>query len=131
MDRTTSGSGKLSKDWRLGGLLAVGMVAALLTAAAPASAEDAPDAAKLWTKNCQSCHGPDGKGKTKMGEKAHVEDLTAADVKAKLTEAKAAEAIKNGIKEKDDPSKFAMKAYGDKLSAAEIEALAKHSLTFK
>lgn len=117
-------------DRRLGRLVVAGLVVGMLTAA-PAMAEDAPDVAKLWSKNCQSCHGPDGKGKTKMGEKAGVKDLTSAEVKGSLTEAKAAEAIKAGVKEKDDPSKFAMKAYADKLSAAEIDALAKHSLSFK
>jgi cytochrome c553 len=101
-----------------------------LVAVAPAHAADAPDVAKLWSKHCQTCHGADGKGKTKAGEKAKVKDLTAADVKAKLTKQKAIESMKNGIKEKDS-DKMAMKSYSDKLSDAEIEALADYSLTFK
>jgi len=88
------------------------------------------DAAKLWSKNCQTCHGPDGKGKTKAGEKAKVKDLTSAEVKSKLTKEKAAEAIKNGVKE-EGGDKMAMKAYADKLTPAEIDALAAHTLTFK
>ena len=98
--------------------------------AGPASAADPVDAAKLWAKNCQTCHGPDGKGKTKAGEKAKVKDLTAADVKAKLTRAKAIESMKNGVKE-EGSDKLAMKSYSEKLSAAEIEALADHVLAFK
>ena len=94
------------------------------------SRADDVDAAKLWTKNCQTCHGPDGKGKTKAGEKAKVKDLTSAEVKGKLTKAKAAEDIKNGIKE-EGSDKMAMKAYGDKLSAAEIDALSAYVLTLK
>jgi cytochrome c553 len=102
--------------------------------AGPASAADpaagAVDAGKLWAKNCQTCHGPDGKGKTKAGEKAKVKDLTAADVKAKLTKAKALEAMKNGIKE-EGSDKLAMKSYVEKLSAPEMDALADHALSFK
>jgi cytochrome c553 len=107
--------------------------AAVTMIAAPVRAADepaAPDVAKLWTKNCQSCHGPDGKGKTKAGEKAKVKDLSSAEVKSSLTREKAVEAIKNGVKEKDS-DKMAMKAYSEKLSQAEIEALADHSLSFK
>jgi cytochrome c553 len=131
MKSNASGIGNVSgRDRRLGRLVVAGLFAGVL-AATPALAEDAVDVGKLWTKHCQSCHGADGKGKTKMGEKAGVKDLSSAEVKGALTEAKAAEAIKVGVKEKDDPSKLAMKGYSDKLSAAEIDALAKHSLSFK
>jgi cytochrome c553 len=108
-------------------------VAATLVAvffASPVLAADAPDAAKLWTKNCQTCHGADGKGKTKAGEKAKVRDLTAADVKSGLTRQKAIDAMKNGVKEKDS-DKLAMKSYADKLSDAEIQALADYTLALK
>lgn len=88
------------------------------------------DAAKLWTKNCQTCHGPDGKGKTKSGEKAGVKDLTSPEVKAKLDKAKAVASMKDGIKEKDS-DKMAMKSYADKLSAEEIDALATYTLGLK
>jgi mono/diheme cytochrome c family protein len=88
------------------------------------------DVAKLWTKHCQTCHGADGKGKTKSGEKAGVKDLSLAEVKGKLDKAKAVAAIKDGVKEKDS-DKMAMKAYADKLSAEEIDALADHSMSFK
>jgi len=98
--------------------------------AGTASAADPVDAAKLWSKNCQTCHGADGKGKTKSGEKAKVKDLTAADVKSKLTRAKAIEAIAKGVKE-EGSDKMAMKAYSEKLSTAEIEALADYSMAFK
>ncbi len=107
------------------------VVAALATVflAGNALAADA-DVAKLWSKHCQTCHGADGKGKTKSGEKAGVKDLTAPDVKGKLEKAKVVTAIKDGVKEKDS-DKMAMKAYADKLSAAEIEALADYSMAFK
>jgi mono/diheme cytochrome c family protein len=115
---------------RIDALRSLALAALLAGVAAPALAEDAPDTAKLWTKHCQSCHGPDGKGRTKAGEKAKVRDLSAAEVKAALTKEKAVEAIRVGVKEKDS-DKMAMKGYSDKLSDAEIQALAEHSLSFK
>jgi len=77
----------------------------------------AQDANELWTKNCASCHGPDMKGETKAGKAMGVKDLTAL----KLDKAAAAKAIKEGVKRDD---KQVMKAFGEKLSEAEIEALA-------
>ena len=125
MIKTTSSPRPVSKMTALLGLAVAGVLVA-----GPALAADAIDASKLWTKNCQTCHGADGKGKTKAGEKAGVKDLTSAEVKGKLTKAKAVEDITKGIKEKDS-DKMAMKAYAEKLSAAEIEALADYTLTLK
>lgn len=96
---------------------------------APAAAPSV-DVAKLWAKNCKSCHGDDGKGETKAGAKAKVRDLTSAEVKAEMTKETAIKAIREGVKVKDS-EKMAMKAYAEKLTAPEIEALADHSLAFK
>ncbi|MFN2427063.1 MAG: cytochrome c [Candidatus Binatia bacterium] len=119
----------------LSGVVALALAAlAGMLFAGPALAEDAaggaPDVAKLWTKNCQSCHGSDGKGKTKAGEKAKVKDLTSPEVKAKMDRARIVTAIKDGVKE-EGSDKMAMKAYSEKLTPAEIEALADHSMAFK
>ena len=40
--------------------------------AAPARAEDGK---ALFAKKCAACHGPDGKGKTPMGQKLGAKDL--------------------------------------------------------
>src|SRR5579859_3933777 len=45
----------------------------LLAGLAPARADDIKAA---WEKDCQKCHGPDGKGDTKMGKKVEVKDYT-------------------------------------------------------
>lgn len=89
----------------------------------------AADAAALWDKNCASCHGKDGKGKTKMGEKLQVRDLSDPAVKAKVTKASAVDSMKKGVKGEGD--KLVMKAFSDKLSEEEIQALADYSLSFK
>ena len=87
----------------------------------------AADAKAIWTKDCAKCHGEDGKGKTKMGEKVGVKDYTDAKVQAEMKDEKMAKAIKEGIKE-DDKTK--MKAFAD-LSDDEVKALVAYVRAFK
>ena len=87
----------------------------------------AADAKETWDKNCAKCHGEDGKGKTKMGEKLGVKDYTDAKVQAEMKDEKMLKAIKEGVKE-DDKTK--MKAFGD-LSDDEVKALIAHVRAFK
>jgi cytochrome c553 len=89
----------------------------------------AVDAKELWTKNCAKCHGEDGKGKTKMGEKLGVKDYTDAKVQEKMKDPEMAKAIKDGVKEKDS-DKVKMKSFGD-LSDDEVKALVAHIRTLK
>jgi len=52
---------------------------ALLTAAGAARAEGA---ATLFQKKCATCHGMDGRGQTKMGERMGIKDLAASTATA-------------------------------------------------
>jgi cytochrome c6 len=52
---------------------------ALLTAAGAARAEGA---AALFQKKCATCHGMDGRGQTKMGERMGIKDLAASTATA-------------------------------------------------
>lgn len=108
----------------------VGALAALAVVLVAGTSHAEDDVAKLWSKHCQTCHGADGKGKTKAGEKAGVKDLTDPAVKAELTKQKALDSMKNGVKAKDS-DKLVMKSFSEKLSAEEMEKLAEHSLSFK
>lgn len=83
-------------------------------------AAHAADAKENWDKNCMQCHGKTGKSDTKMGLKLNAKDLTDPKVQAAFTDAKAAQSIKEGVKEN---GKTTMKAFGDKLSDEEIKAL--------
>ena len=98
---------------------------ALLTVGALAAR--AADAKENWDKNCAKCHGPDGKGDTKMGKKAGVKDYTDAKVQADMKDDAMAKAIKDGVKDGDTVK---MKGFGD-LSDDEIKALVKYVRDFK
>ena len=88
----------------------------------------AADAKENWEKNCTKCHGADGKGKTKMGEKLAMKDYTDAKVQEALKDDAMAKAIKEGVK---DGEKTKMKGFGEVLSDDEIKALVKYARDFK
>ena len=95
------------------------VVCAVLGLAGAAGAAEPAGAAKLYAKNCQSCHGPDGKGSPKMVQvlKVKPEDLNLLDAATlKRDDAALAKSVADGIKPK-------MPAYGKKLSARDIGTL--------
>jgi mono/diheme cytochrome c family protein len=86
----------------------------------------AADAKAIYDKDCAKCHGPDGKGQTRMGKQAGAKDYTDAAVQAGFTDEHAIKSIKEGVKVK---GKEVMKP-ADKLSDAEIKALVGHIRAF-
>ena len=88
----------------------------------------AADAKTNWANNCAQCHGPNGKGDTKMGKMLGAMDLTDAKKQASFSDAQAAAAIKEGIKQN---GKTTMKAFGGKLTDDEIKALITYVRTLK
>lgn len=94
-----------------------------LSLAANAYAEEAAD---VWKAKCKSCHGEDGKAKTKMGEKEKIPDITLADWQKNHSDEKIRAAITDGSKENAK-----MKPFKDKLTPEQIDALVKHIRTLK
>jgi mono/diheme cytochrome c family protein len=92
----------------------------LIGAAGAARADDA--ARELWTKNCASCHGADGKAATKMGQMLKVNDLTDPAVRAKFDRERMIKAIKEGVA-KEGGTTLAMPGYSPKLTDEQIGAL--------
>ena len=103
------------------------IIFAIVIGAAALSAH-AADAKENWEKSCAKCHGADGKGQTKMGQKLGIKDLTDAKVQAAFKDEEAIKAIKEGLKDKED--KTLMKA-AEGLSDDEIKALVQHVRSFK
>jgi cytochrome c553 len=88
----------------------------------------AAEAKENYEKNCLKCHGEDGKGKTKMGEKLGVKDYTDAKVQEKMKDEEMTKAIKEGVTKED---KKVMKSFAETLSDDEIKALVKYVRDFK
>jgi len=102
-----------------------------LSASATPRADEAPPPADwtakgAWTDTCAKCHGEDGKGLTKMGDKVREKGKTMPDLTSTTT----------------DPSKFGaiiadgvpdtmMKAYKEKLLPDQVKALADFAKAFK
>jgi cytochrome c553 len=101
------------------------MLAISATALLSASAGDAKE---NYEKACAKCHGKEGKGDTKMGQKNGCKDYSDAKVQAGLKEEEAIKAIKEGVKDKD--GKVLMKPAED-LSDADVKALVVYMRTFK
>ncbi len=80
----------------------------------------AADAQANWDKQCAKCHGKEGKGDTKMGQKLKCKDYTDAKVQAAFSDEEATKIIKEGKKE---GSRTVMKGYASTLSDADIKAL--------
>ena len=76
-----------------------------------------PDGAGLFKAKCAMCHGPDGAGKTPLGQKLNIRDLQSADVQ-KRPDAELSQTIAQG--------KGKMPAFSKTLSADEIELLVAH-----
>lgn len=102
----------------IGALLAIAMT---LTATAA-------DGKALYDKECAKCHGADGKGATKMGQKMGAKDYTLAKTWEGLTDAAATKAVKEGFKDKE--GKVLMKPT-EGFTEADIKAVIDYMKTFK
>ena len=101
------------------------MLAISATALLSASAGDAKE---NYDKACAKCHGKEGKGDTKMGQKSGCKDYSDAKVQDAMKDDAAFKAIKEGVKDKD--GKVVMKPAED-LSDADIKAIVAYMRTFK
>ena len=101
---------------------------ALALVSTAASVCHAADVNEIWDKQCVSCHAKDGSGNTRMGKKVNVKDYRDPKVQAEMKDDKAAQIIKDGIKEKGEER---MKPYKEKLSDDEIKALIARMRTFE
>jgi mono/diheme cytochrome c family protein len=106
--------------------LSIALAAVTWLAAAPALADGKAD----YTKQCVSCHGPDGKGKTKMGEKLGIKDLTDPKVQKEFTDEQAIKDISEGLKD-EKTGKVLMPAKKDKLTPEQIKDVVAYVRTLK
>jgi len=74
-----------------------------------------PDGNSLFTKNCATCHGKDGKAKTFKAKLNHARNLTDPEWQTSVTDERLLNSITNG--------RGHMPAWGKKLTEAEINSL--------
>ena len=86
------------------------------------------EAKENWDNLCAKCHGAEGKGDTKMGQKLGCKDLSDAKVQAELKDEAIAKSIKEGVKGEGD--KTLMKAF-DQLSDNDVKALTTYIRSLK
>jgi mono/diheme cytochrome c family protein len=90
---------------------------------AAAISASAADPKENWDKNCAKCHGAEGKGDTKMGQKLAIKDYTDGKVQAAFTDDEGFKALKEGLK--DAEGKTRMKA-AEGMSDDELKALVQY-----
>lgn len=104
------------------------LILATVFGCATALTASAAEAKETWAKTCVKCHGEDGKGQTKMGQKFGIKDFTDAKVQEGFKDEAAVKAIKEGVKDKED--KILMKPI-EGLSDDEVKALVQYVRAFK
>ncbi len=104
------------------------IVLAAIVAMAAALRTSAADGKDLYEKSCAKCHGADGKGATKMGQKLGAKDYSDAKVQDELKDDAANKAIKEGVTDKD--GKVLMKPT-EGVSDDDAKALVAYMRTFK
>jgi len=111
--------------------LVVAIGAAMFALGSVSAADEDMTTEEVYEDECASCHGMDGKGKTKSGKKFKVRDLTDPEVQASFTDAEATKAIREGIKNKDT-GKWVMKPKDeDDLTDDQVKALVKWCRAYK
>jgi mono/diheme cytochrome c family protein len=110
----------MKKNMKLGAVIAIAF-----TLAVPALAADGK---ALYEQHCAKCHGKDGKGETKMGQKMGAKDYTTAKAWEGLTDAAAIKSVTDGYKDKE--GKVIMKPT-EGVTQADAKAIIDYMKTFK
>ena len=105
------------------GAVFIGMAGLAITLGQATAAEPKD----LWQKTCTKCHGPDGKGSTKIGKVLGIKDFTDAQYQSSLKDESMLKAIKEGIKDGD---KTKMKP-AEGLSDDEMKSLVTYVRAFR
>jgi len=87
------------------------------------------DAASNYRQHCAKCHGEDGRGKTKAGQRLGARDYTDPKVQASVTDEAIAKSIKQGYTDKKTGRQIMKPTQG--LTDAEVKELVAYMRKFK
>ena len=73
------------------------------------------DAATIYNRQCLSCHGRDGRGRTRRGRQTHARDMTSREWQDDVSDERLFNSINNG--------RGKMPAFRKKISENDIDAL--------
>ncbi len=97
-------------------------VLGLNTAVLSAGENEGPrEPAENWRQHCQRCHGADGSGSTRIGQRLGLRDYTDAEVQKEFTDEEIIKIIKEGVK--DARGREVKPSYTDVMSEEEIKAM--------
>jgi mono/diheme cytochrome c family protein len=78
----------------------------------------AADAGTIYNRQCVSCHGRDGRGRTRKGRQTHARDMTSASWQDDVSDERLFNSISNG--------RGKMPAFRKKITENDIDALVAH-----
>jgi len=76
------------------------------------------DARTIYNRECVSCHGRDGRGRTRKGRQTHARDMTSPEWQDDVSDERLFNSINNG--------RGKMPAFRKKISESDIDALVAH-----
>jgi mono/diheme cytochrome c family protein len=85
---------------------------------------------RLWTSKCATCHGEDGRGVTEQGKEMGIADMTKAAYWKTVTVEGARKAVLEGIKRTVNGKEQEMKAFADRLTPQQVDALNLYAVSF-
>lgn len=94
---------------------AAGALSAIVLGASRSHEAAAADAPSIYRRQCASCHGRDGRGRTRKGRQTHARDMTPASWQDDVSDERLFNSISNGRNK--------MPAFGKKISESDIDAL--------
>ncbi|HYG24093.1 MAG TPA: cytochrome c [Verrucomicrobiae bacterium] len=103
------------------------LVLAIAMASLTAWTASGADGKAMYDEQCAKCHGKEGKGDTKMGQKLGAKDYSTAKAQGEFTDEAGVKAIRDGLKDKD--GKVLMKP--SEVTEADAKAMIAYMRTLK
>lgn len=102
-------------------LAALAVFASATSTQAQAEKTGPLEPAENWRQHCQRCHGADGSGKTRIGQRLKLRDYTDRAVQKEISDEEIVKVLQEGVK--DERGREVKPSYTDVMSEEEILAM--------